>query len=128
MPCVPMRVKTQIGAKTVGIVCGPGEYSHLVRACCPWCCLWPAKTIHGTRLVHGGYCAPDMICGRCGQYWTAEDAGRQPTDSDSRKRNCATVRAMKRKKAPRGWPQEPELPRVGTRDRPSPRRSPGRRR
>ena len=63
MPCVPIPG---------GYVCGPGEYTHLVLAPCPWCCLGEDETVHAFREVHSGYCAPDMICGTCGQEWNGD--------------------------------------------------------
>jgi len=56
-----------------GVICVPGDYTHLVMESCPWCCLGDDKTVHAVRIVHSGYCAPDMICGTCGQRWSADD-------------------------------------------------------
>ena len=93
MTCNPLIDQN---GKVRGFVCGPGAYSYLVMAQCPWCCLGEDQTIHGFREVHGGYCAPDMICGSCGQYWSHDDdRPLRGTDEDLRDENLAKVEALR---------------------------------
>ena len=93
MPCNPLVTED---GKIAGFICGPGRYSHLVMARCPWCCLGNDESIHATRLVYGGYCAPDMLCGSCGQYWTADHDRLPKMSEDDRSKNILTINAMER--------------------------------
>ncbi len=93
MPCRPLVGED---GKVWGWICGPGAYSHLVRASCPWCCLGRATTVHATRLVHSGYCAPDMVCGRCGQYWSDDDDSSRRPSEDEREKHIAIIQTLKR--------------------------------
>ena len=93
MPCVTFKV-----GDVAGIVCLAGRFTRLMRAECPHCCLRPAKTIHAWREVHSGYCAPDMICGRCGQFWSYDwlMEGRLPRmATGEREENRTIVAALK---------------------------------
>lgn len=91
MPCIPFTTDDGIS----GILCVPSSYRQTQRAPCLHCCVGNARTIHAWREVHSGYCAPDMICGRCGQYWTF-DHGRPPKMSQrERAENIAIVRALR---------------------------------
>ena len=94
-PCITVAI-----GDSVAIVCMPGAYRELVRAACPHCCLGRARTIHATREVHSGYCAPDMICGRCGQFWSYDwlMEGRLPRmATGEREENRTIVAALKAK-------------------------------
>lgn len=83
------------GDRIVGHVCGPGPYTHRVRARCPFCCLGRARTIHASREVFGGYCAPDLVCGRCGQEWSPDDARPRVVSQEQRAKNRALVAGMR---------------------------------
>jgi hypothetical protein len=76
-----------------GAICGPGPYTHLVVARCPWCCLGDDTTTHAFREVYGGYEAPDLICGACGQPWS-DDAGLAHPSESEREENIALVAGM----------------------------------
>lgn len=103
-PCA----KVQIG-DTTAIVCYSGPYTHLVYAKCPWCCLGSARTIHAFRFVHSGWCAPDMVCGRCGQVWSYDDEGKVRRTKDH-ERNRRIVREMRKTIKPsRLMPIPPDL-------------------
>lgn len=101
MPCT----RIALGGKAFAIVCGPGGYRHLVRASCPWCCLGRATTVHATRLVHSGWCANDMVCGRCGQYWSADMDRLVGTKDEQRDENRAMVAALKKRRKVGRWPR-----------------------
>jgi len=92
--------------KTVAIACGPGGYSHLVMASCPFCCLGDDQQIHAFREVHSGYSAPDLICGSCGQYHSEDFEGDNPKMSeDQREENKAKVADMQARGIAVGdWP------------------------
>jgi hypothetical protein len=75
-------------------LCGPGSYTHLVMAGCPWCCLGDDKTVHAFREVFGGYCGPDFVCGRCGQSWSGDDKRLRHPSEDKREENVALVQRM----------------------------------
>jgi len=79
------------------IACGPGRYRYLVRASCPWCCLQKAQTVHAFRHVFSGWAAPDLVCGRCGQQWSADMETLKSTGNYSREENRLMVRGMKRR-------------------------------
>lgn len=94
-----LRLTSPDGA-IVGWVCGvSGSYTHLVKARCPWCCVATARTIHGVRLVSDGWVAPDMACGRCGQYWTYDDdrTFTRRTSKVEQRENRAAVKLLKLK-------------------------------
>jgi hypothetical protein len=106
MPCNPLF---DADGRVVGIVCGPGGYTHLVLAHCPWCCLGDEETVNGFREVYGGYEAPDLICGTCGQYWSAEYGPVKMTE-DKRDENIGKVSAMKAAGKTVGpWPEPSAL-------------------
>ena len=75
-------------------LCGPGPYTHLIKARCPWCCLGEDRTTHAFREVHGGYCAPDLMCGDCGQTWNADAECLRKLTEDKRDENVERVRLM----------------------------------
>lgn len=92
-PCIPVAI-----GDSVAIVCMSGPYRKLIRAKCPHCCLGRARTIHATREVHSGYCAPDMVCGRCGLCWSDDwlYEGRLPKiTSRERQENIEMVARLK---------------------------------
>ena len=91
MPCDPIVADGRV----VGFICHPGNYSHLVMASCPWCCLGEDRTMHAFREVYGGWCAPDMICGTCGQKWTADDDSLRKMREDERLEGIGWVAQMK---------------------------------
>jgi len=94
-PCQPLV----INGEHVGFLCGPGEYHSLRRASCPHCCIGNARTVHAWREVHSGYCAPDMLCGRCGQYWTFDHDRLPRMTQRDRASNISVVDGLKRIRA-----------------------------
>ena len=102
MPCIPFTTRDGIA----GIICVPSRYRQTRRAPCPHCCVGNARTIHAWREVHSGYCAPDMVCGRCGQYWTFDHDRLPKMSQQERAENIEIVRALKRAPAP--GPEEGE--------------------
>lgn len=91
MPCYPL---VDSDGKSVGFICGPGPYRNLVEAWCPWCCFEGDLRVHAMRQVYSGWCAPDMICGTCGQKWTGDDDRLRPMKEDKRDENVAFVAAL----------------------------------
>lgn len=91
MPCHVI----ELDGGRVGFLCAPGAYRLLRRAQCPHCCLGNARTIHAWREVHSGYVAPDMVCGRCGQYWTADHDRVPKVSSRERGENIRMVRRLR---------------------------------
>jgi hypothetical protein len=68
------------------IVCTGRGATKKGFAPCPWC------SLPGTRPplqliteVHGGYCAPDFVCGRCGYEWNPEHDGRWRDQPDAQR-------------------------------------------
>lgn len=107
MPCNPL---VNADGKVVGFMCGPGGYTHLVMAHCPFCCLGDDTTVNGFREVYGGWEAPDLICGTCGQYWSAEYGPMGTMTEDERDENIGKVAAMKAAGAIVGdWPRPSAL-------------------
>ena len=92
MPCHVM----ELDGGRIGYLCAPGAYRLLRRAACPHCCVGNARTIHAWREVHSGYVAPDMVCGRCGQYWTYDHDRLPKVSQRERDKNVAMVAALKR--------------------------------
>lgn len=91
MPCTPiMNPDGTLG----GWICGPGRYTHLVLARCPWCCFEGDERPHAFREVYGGYCSPDMVCGHCGQQWTGDADALRRMSEDERDEGIALVREM----------------------------------
>src|SRR3972149_5863941 len=78
-----------------GFICGGGSYTHLVKAKCPGCCLKKEQTVNALREVFGGWEAPDLICGSCGQYWNAE-YGERKTSDEKREEGKALVAEISR--------------------------------
>lgn len=91
MPCIPFTT----GDGITGILCVPSRYRQTRRAPCPHCCVGNARTIHAWREVHSGYCAPDMVCGRCGQYWTFDHDRLPKMSQRERAENIEIVRALR---------------------------------
>ena len=80
------------------IVCdGRGE-TEKRRAPCPWCCVvkneryqkpFPLMLI---TEIHSGYCAPDYVCGRCGQQGNYEEDRPRRIGDTRREENKKRVR------------------------------------
>jgi hypothetical protein len=92
MTCHPI---VAAAGRVIGWTCEPGGYTHLVMARCPWCCLGTDEAVHAFREVHGGYSSPDMLCGQCGQAWTADDDRLRRMAEEEREANIAKVRHLK---------------------------------
>jgi hypothetical protein len=88
------------------IVCTGRSNERKARVACAWCVprladgnpaeprrRWPLGLIVD---IFGGYCGADMICGRCGFYWSSDD-NRPLRDlaDEKRQQNIARVRAFK---------------------------------
>ena len=80
-----------------GVICDGRGKTVRKGMPCPWC--W----LKGDRLrpslvteIYSGYCAPDVICGRCGYKWNADYEGAwRDQDNRQRERNIAAVRSFK---------------------------------
>jgi len=51
------------------VVCTGSPWRPALDVECPWC-LEKRRCLCSE--VHGGWCAPDFICGTCGSFWNAE--------------------------------------------------------
>jgi hypothetical protein len=82
---------------TALFVCGPGPYTRLAWAWCPWCCgdAFPeALRVHAWRQVFSGYCAPDLVCGACGQYHCPDEDRLHRMREAERDENIELVRKL----------------------------------
>lgn len=104
-PC--LHFKSEDG-RVSGVICRPGEFAHLVKAYCPWCCFHHDKrsrTVQAVRLVYNGWCGHDFVCGRCGYTGNVEDETLRHVSEDKREENIGMVRAMKTAGIRLGWPE-----------------------
>ena len=85
------------------IICdGRGKTERRSAKGCPWCWL-PGDRGRMSLVteIYDGYCAPDIICGRCGYFWTPGD-DRPVRDQPHAKRetNVRLVRKAKERRKP----------------------------
>jgi hypothetical protein len=80
------------------IVCDGRGKTTRRHAPCPWCCVavegvypkpWPLMLI---TEIHSGYCAPDYVCGRCGQDGNYEEEKLRRVPDARREENKKRVR------------------------------------
>lgn len=78
------------------VICAAGEFTHLVEARCPWCCLGDDVVVAAFREIFGGYEAPDLVCGTCGQFWNPNpDYPLRKITEEQRDEHIALVRGMR---------------------------------